>query len=515
MLGILTLVLIVFVAKSDYLSDPNAIDYAQIARNLAEGKGFSTSALTPLALSTGLDAERAPDISRPPLYVSLLALAMRVGSPGDRTVVFTAVIFLLLTLILVYVIGRRFFDDGVGVYAVAVSVISTGLIAQTMSGLETSFLAFLITLLFGMLWLHSQSPKPDAMFWPALSGLLLGMCYLVRYECLALLPVVLLYWFFAVKAGRWPRMVLLAAVFLAVALPWVIRTNRITGRAAASAQSYELIMNTVGHPGQTLYRQFTDVPPLPASIALRHPLQMLRKFNEGIRMTYAGFPPLLNVFVLALFLAGLFVRPIRERYGLIQWCLVTGVFAMAIAIALYTNVLRLLLAFAPLITVFATAAFTTYMNDYARGRHSSDAVVITRWFRTLAMVGWILVLAYPMFDYLFANRPARQAPMVQVMREVAEEGDFIVTDLPWHVAWFGRKRTLLLPQSLQQLEALQQAGVRPDALYLSPELLSVPKSENMDDWQRHLLSRQPLPGFERSATWRYAGALWKSQSTTR
>ena len=294
-LGIGVLVLVVFVAKFDSLSDVNAVDYAQIARNVAEGKGFTTSAVTPLALALVGKGQETPDISRPPLWVSTLALAMRIGGANDRVVVFVSILFLLLTLILVYALARMFFDDGVGIYAVAITAISTGLMVQALTGLETTFLAFLITILFGVLLLHGRSERGMANFWPLLSGLLLGLCFLVRYECLAIVPAILLYWLFAGKEKRWSRMWLTIGTFVVVAVPWVIRTDMITQRLAGSTQSYELIMQTVAHPGQTLYRQFTEIPPLPLSVMIDHPLQMLVKFNEGIRTAYAGFPQLLNM----------------------------------------------------------------------------------------------------------------------------------------------------------------------------------------------------------------------------
>ena len=72
-------------------SNPEAMDVAQVARNLSEGHGFSTHFIRPA--SVGLQMERAmkkgesptvalrqshPDISNPPLYPALLAVMMKV-----------------------------------------------------------------------------------------------------------------------------------------------------------------------------------------------------------------------------------------------------------------------------------------------------------------------------------------------------------------------------------------------------------------------------------------------------
>lgn len=510
-LGVLLLVLIAFTAKFDFLGDVNAIDYAQIARNLSEGKGFTTSVTTPLTLSLGLKPEHAPDLSRPPLYVGALALAMRIAGASDRTVAFVAVVFLLLTLLAVYLVGRSFFGETIAINAVALTALSSGLLLQALTGLETPLLALLITALFGLLLRHHTSTERPTIWWPLLAGLLLGLCYLVRFECLALLPAVLLYWLWASKSGRWARIALTLVAFLVVAAPWVIRTNRIVGRTPASTQSYELLMQTVQYPGQTLYRQFTDVPRLPLSFVVDHPLQMARKLNEGVRAAYAELPQFLNPYVLVFFVLAFFIGETRRRYAPVLWTLVASILLLVAGMTFYSSVLRLLLAFVPLVVIVATAGFIACVDNIAEARWGAEAVVLVRRVRTVSLLLWMLVVAYPVADYLFATPPTRQAAMVAALQEVGKQGRLVCTDIPWHVAWHGHTHTLLLPQSPQQLQALRQDAVRPQALYLSPNLLSMPGSENLGGWQQLLLRGETLPGYARDGAWRSAGLLLKSQ----
>lgn len=502
------LVLTAFVAKFDFLSDVNAIDYAQIARNLAEGKGFSTSVATPLALAIRSGDAGSADLSRPPLHVAMLALGMRLWGPHDKTVALISIIFLLLTLAATFVIGRLAFGDEVAVYSVAITAVSTGLLAQALTGLETPLLALLFTLLFGLLLLHSRSEGPHSLLWPALTGLILGLCYLVRFECLAILPALLLFWALATPARRFPAILVALAVFAAVALPWVVRTNLLVDGVPASTHSYELLTQTVSHPSQTLVRQFLDVPPSPFSFIVAHPLQMLRKFNDGLRSAYAGVPQLLNPYVFIFFILAFFVGSLRRRCGLGHWCLAVSVILMTLGMCLYSNVFRLLLAFSPIVTLVATAAFTAYANACALRRQDAELPHAVDRFRTVALVAWVLVLAYPMADYLFGNSPTRQAAMIGAVRAVGGTGSLIATDMPWHVAWYGKRNTLLLPQSPRQLEALQQAGVRPDAIYLSPNLMAMPPAERMEGWQQLLLSGRSLSGYRVSSGWQKAGTLW-------
>ena len=63
--ALLALVLIVFVAKFESITDPNVADYAQVARHVARGEGFTTSAISLLGLSVVLCIDRHPELGCP------------------------------------------------------------------------------------------------------------------------------------------------------------------------------------------------------------------------------------------------------------------------------------------------------------------------------------------------------------------------------------------------------------------------------------------------------------------
>src|SRR5215210_4595847 len=56
------------------LTNPDALDFAQIGRNLSDGRGFSTLILRPLALSQGSDALHQSDVTHGPLFPFIMAL---------------------------------------------------------------------------------------------------------------------------------------------------------------------------------------------------------------------------------------------------------------------------------------------------------------------------------------------------------------------------------------------------------------------------------------------------------
>src|SRR5687768_7910475 len=64
------------------LINPDAMDYAQLGRNISAGRGFTTYVLRPLALTQGDDALHQPDVTHGPLFPFALAVAF--GAFGAR-----------------------------------------------------------------------------------------------------------------------------------------------------------------------------------------------------------------------------------------------------------------------------------------------------------------------------------------------------------------------------------------------------------------------------------------------
>ena len=62
------------------LTNSEALDFAQIGRNLVAGRGFTTFVLRPLALTHGPDPTQQPDVVHGPLYPFILALAFGLPS---------------------------------------------------------------------------------------------------------------------------------------------------------------------------------------------------------------------------------------------------------------------------------------------------------------------------------------------------------------------------------------------------------------------------------------------------
>ena len=503
LLLLIVLVLAVFAAKFRHLTDANAVDYAQLARNVAEGKGYTTSVLSPLAFSLVRNPDTFPELARAPVHPTLLAAAIRLGGATDRTVALASLFCFVLVLLLAYFICLRYFTGRVAIYSCLMLVASVPLLQASMSGLDTLLVAFWVLCLFGLMCWWERSEGKQALLWPIATGVVLALCYLTRYEMLPLLPCVFYYWWRVDRQRLGRRCLLTLVVFVVLVAPWVIRSSVIVKGPFISTASYELIMLTPTYPGQRLYQAFRDVPPKPWLVAAQHPREMLAKVNRGLTGFYVGFVGLVGLCTLPFFLIGLLRRDTPQQTAL-PWSMFIAILLVAGVLALYTPDPQMLLAFAPVIIILGTHWFTTLVAERFAGPAPTDhqgtlAKLLSRRLRRWGpestnrlfvqawLVGWFLLAAYPMLNYLFVADPAPEHPVVPTCKALAgEEPELIATDIPWMVAWYGNKRVVHLPNGFDELTAMGQAGLRVDGLYFSPNVR---------------VQEATLAGFERSASW--------------
>ena len=138
------------------LTNPDALDYAQLGRNLSAGRGFVTSILRPLALTHGSNPLAQPDVTHGPLYPFLLALAFGMLGAKDTTVAIVSGVFYLLTIPVLYRLGVRVFSRAVGLLAALIFTFNALMLEYAASGLPITLYVFLMTCL---LLVASISPR--------------------------------------------------------------------------------------------------------------------------------------------------------------------------------------------------------------------------------------------------------------------------------------------------------------------------------------------------------------------
>src|SRR5689334_17775228 len=130
------------------LTNPDAMDFAQLGRNLSSGQGFVTHMLRPLALEHGPNILHQPEVTHGPLYPFILALAFGIFGSKDAVVAGVSGIFYLLTIPVLYILSVRLFNRAVGILTALIFIGNALMLEYASSGLHITLYIFLATCLF-------------------------------------------------------------------------------------------------------------------------------------------------------------------------------------------------------------------------------------------------------------------------------------------------------------------------------------------------------------------------------
>jgi hypothetical protein len=492
-----------------------AMETAQLARNLARGRGYTTQTIRPLSIyllrkqappgqAAGVLSRPVPDLCTPPAYPVLLAGLMAIlpldfiatqyweFAPERWIAVFNQMLFFVAVLLL-FRIARRLFDARVAWLSCVLFAGSNLYWKFTVSGLSTLWL--LVVFLAAVLCLVRLQERGKAerlgfgsVALAAGSGVLLGLGGLSRYAFGWMIIPVLLFigWITPRGQGRLCCAVA-AAAFLIVMSPWVARNVVVSGTCFGTAH-YAVLEQTPPFQEDTLERSFD-----PESGFRRvGPLDVVDKIVINAReMWRTDLPRLGGNWVAAFFLVGLFIpfrNPALGRMRIFLLCSMTLLFVAQAAGQTHLtsdspdiNSENLLALLAPLVFVYGVALFYTLLD-----RLNLATVDV----RGAVVGGFILVMCGPLLmSFMVGHRPPPHTPYSPLhIRRVAwlmRPQEFMVSDIPGAVAWYGDRQCGWLPldddrefyqfNSLKPIKAVYLTQRTTNSRFLS-EMMLDPKS---------------------------------------
>lgn len=486
------------------LACPEAMETAQLARNLAEGKGYTTLCVRPFGMfllqrhrpdHSPMLKEPHPDLVNPPAYPWLLAGVLKTGDRLLRSVgglytvpakgfrihkadvAITALnqVLLLLSAALLFAVAARLFDRPVAWGSALVFLGTEQFWRFSISGLSTNLL---LVLVLGVVWcwLRLEEGCRTArnplllLSLAALTGALIGLGGLTRYA-FGWFLVPLLVSLAAFGGPLRGRLALAAtAAFLVVMAPWVARNWRVSGTPFGLA-TFAVMEGTRAFPDDRLERS------LEPDLTQVGPTEYSRKLAANTREIFQNeLPKLGGSWVAALFAVGLlspFRNPAPSR---LRWFLLAALLTLTAAQALGQTYLtkesptinseNLLVLVAPLVLMFGVSFFFVMLESLQ---------LPSQFFRLGATGAFVAVVSLPLFISLL---PPRQSPIVYppyyppMLRSIGvwmNEQDLVMTDIPWAVAWYGRRQALLPPLNGQKDFFRISDYMKPiHALYLTP-----------------------------------------------
>jgi hypothetical protein len=508
LLGFIALASLYDLLSYESYSSEEAMECAQLARNLSEGKGYTTDSIRPLALyllesaaepgqSSKVLAQRVPDLSNAPVYPFLLAGLMKAlpfqfaarqfwfYQPEQWISLFNQALFLGATALL-FLLAWRLFDSNVAWLSAALFAGTKLFWRFSVSGLST---LWLMLVFLGVVWFMAAIERRDraatagaggkSVPLALATGVLAGVGGLSRYAfAWMIVPVILFVWL-SVTRGRGKLCVTIAVSFLAVMTPWLARNAMLSGHWFGTA-GYAVAQETPPFPEDTLERSSDPR----SGLKRLAPMDVVNKFLANAREICGNEAPQLGGnWISAFFLAGLLI-PFRNA-GLtrLRWFLLGSLVLLLVVQALgHTHVSsdsprinseNLLVLLAPLVFIYGAALFHTLLDQL--NLPPVDA-------RGAATAGFVAILCAPLFFALLAagNAPANSpySPLhVQQTARLLQTNELMMSDIPSGVAWYGGRSCVWLPlddeneffkvNALKPIQGLFLTQVTTDERFLS------------------------------------------------
>ncbi len=197
-----------------HISD-DGTGYYDLAQNLITGNGFSSYGKA--------------TTHRPPLYPFFIAFFMKLQTPFPLGVQVGQAVLGALSCGILFLIGRRVFDERVGLVASLIQTIDYASVRQVVATMpEILFVFFLLAGFYAL----EKGAKEGGSRWFGAAGIFVGLSLLTRETLLLFVPVIIFWMMFP---GRpWKVRLGGAGVFL-VALsltlaPWIVRNSLVVGK---------------------------------------------------------------------------------------------------------------------------------------------------------------------------------------------------------------------------------------------------------------------------------------------
>lgn len=450
------------------LKDPEAMDCAQLGRNLMQQKRFVTQVVRPASLqfmtqhspSHRPAVERHPDLFHAPVYPALLAGVFSLyppalapdQKPGSITpeqvmIVPLNHIFVLLTGAWVFLIGRRLFTPRVALLGVAAYYLSRLVWDDSITGDGMPVVGFFAAGAFylSIVSVDARRAGLAAGRWIAPmagSAVFCVLAILTRYAAVWIVPGILLYLGLSFgRAGRVALPVFALVVLLGVS-PWLVRNKAVSGSFFGMAP-YTALYDSRLSDGDSLART-THVPLKAGAVVNALQVKWLTKMSEYYRGRMGSLGEGLLV---PFFFATFFFRFVRREVNLLRWALALAMAGMFFAAGLFGDpVFRLLHVFWPLMILYGFAFFFLLLDRLAFEARLAN----------FAVGGAVVALsALPLISGLLPPRPGLPYPpyfptFIQKVCSHLEPNEVMCTDMPWATAWYGSRVSIYLPTSVEE-----------------------------------------------------------------
>ncbi len=460
------------------LFEPEAMEQAQIARQIARGEGRTTKVLRPLQLMDAakvenhLDFDQIKDANYAPLHTYVLSLALSVTGADDfdanrmedggsvlygpdRVIAGTSMVFFIIALFLSYLVAWKLFDESVATGTVLMLCLSGLMLKFATSGLAQPMMMcfFLGSILLMILACQAQaqrSGKKMVALYVLLSFCSMGLLCLTSWMAIWLaLGMLLFVGFFLRPYGIFSIVGFFTLIVITI-IPYLQNVG-ITDSFLGNA--FYAIYNNFGEGEEMVLRST-----LAGDLPLDEKNFILRVFGAYFAELHGLFAKTGSIIVVFFYFLALFHSYRSKATEKIKWAtLIMFAFAMGGTVffgskpeinasQLYVLLAPIFVAYGLSIT-FALLAKTVKGDDFSLARNFTIFVFVLitagpllgTYPREIYRGIWLGTKGIPHWPPYYPN-----ALNLALVKETNKE-DIIVTDQPWAVAWYADRKALWTP----------------------------------------------------------------------
>ena len=482
---------VIFMYNFRGIATSQAMDQAQIGRSIATGHGWHTNYARPRAIGQLQDHDKNVadrvwvDTANAPLPPLVNAIALfpiksylkpSQRSPvyaGDKAIACMAILLFLGSVVIQFFVASRLFDRFLALIACALILVCQTMWEYSVSGLPQMLLLFLFSATLYALVRAVEAKQQGGAVGPWLAGVGAGFGLLALTHGLTIwmfVPALVFIAFFFRPRG-WAA-ILVLAVFLFLYTPWLIRTWIVCGNPAGI--SLYSALEGINHTEIWWLRHVDFNPEGVGPGAFRDKAIGNVFAHTGRIFEFLGwsvvalmfFPSLLHLFK-------------RTETSVVRWMLMAmwggavlgmAVFGLSEEQGVAANQLHLL--FIPLMTCYGLAWLLVQWNRLGLQLQLARVLFIGVLF---------LFCSFPMMTTLsgmLLGRPRASLrwppyvpPYIAVLNDWMAPSEVTASDMPWAVAWYADRRSILLPDTIKALTDLSDyntLGGPALALYLTP-----------------------------------------------
>jgi hypothetical protein len=486
--AIIALALFYFMHEFRGLATSQAMDQAQIGREIASGHGWRTNFIRPRAFGQlqahgknatqkiWSDTYNAP---LPPLVDAIALLLVKshwqmtprdIIYVGDKAIVSVSVLLFIASVVLLFFIARRLFDQRLALLGCALVLICDTIWQYSLSGLPQMLLLFLFngTIYFLVRAVQAQHGGGAVGIWLALSGVGFGLLALTHALTIWIFVAALIYCALFFRPRGWAAMIVLV-VFAIIYTPWLARNYVVCGHPGGVA-IYSVLDNVRHSEAGWMRRADLNLEGLSPG-SFRNKIAHNLTSQLGRIFEYLGWSVVAPMFFISVLHS--FKRP---ETASLRWMILSMWIGAVIGMIIYgireeenvaANQLHLL--FIPLMTCYGLAFLLVLWN-----RLEIDLRIARIGFLTLlfSLCGWPMIstmLISPTKGSL--HWPPYVPPYIAVLNSWMKPEEVTASDMPWAIAWYADRRALWVPENIRVLTDLsdyQVFGGPVDGLYLTP-----------------------------------------------